>query len=240
MKVLKFTILAVFVTTFFVAESQTVPDCGSVSDVDGNVYSTIVIGGKCWMRENLRTTHYSDGKNVLPNPQIPNGNNSETLRFGLLYTWFSVLNGSEPTEETDGRVQGVCPDGWHVPSNFEWMNLEDVVGYKDYLRCGEDVNNVAKALCAEEEWQSETDNAAECSVAQDVKTNNATGFSVLPAGNFWNGQYAGFGTEAGFWTCSNGSDETSPIHFFYSQNAKVEINCTPKDAFYSVRCVKND
>ena len=224
----------------FAMAQPPVKDCGPVTDVDGNVYQTVLMGDECWMRENLRTTHYADGKAISPVPAVPNADTSLVATYGRLYTWFSVLNGSEPTEETDGRVQGPCPDGWHVPSNFEWMGLEDYVGYKDYYRCGTDVNNVAKAMSSSSGWQYDfMTHGATCCIIEDVATNNGTGFSVLPAGSVWNGQTEGFGTNTGFWTCSDGSPDTSPIHRFYYTNATVKINCTPKEAFYSVRCIKN-
>ena len=222
------------------AKSQTIRDCGTVIDIDGNEYQTIVMGGDCWMRENLRTVHYADGREITPAPEAPNNDPENISRYGRLYTWFSVLNGAEPTEETDGRVQGPCPTGWHVPANFEWMGLEDFVGYKDEYRCGTDVNNVAKALASTDDWQFDfLTKGAECCIIENTATNNGTGFSIRPSGNVWNGEAKGFGTMAGFWTCSDGSPDTSPIHYFYYTNATVEINCTPKEAFYSVRCVKN-
>ncbi len=222
------------------AQAPEIRDCGTVTDIDGNEYQTVMMGDECWMRENLRTTRYADGREILPAPQAPNNDPQNIFKNGRLYTWFTVLDKAEPTEETDGRVQGPCPDGWHVPSNFEWMGLEDFVGHKDYYRCGTDVNNVAKALASKESWQFDfLTQGAMCSIIDNVATNNSTGFSVLPAGSIWNGQPEGFGTDAGFWTCSDGSPDTSPIHRFYYTNATVEINCTPKEAFYSVRCLKN-
>ena len=215
-------------------------DCGILTDIDGNTYKTVLLGNECWMRENLRTTHYANGREIHPTPQSPGNNPQNVPEYGLVYNWFSVLNGAEPTEETDGRVQGPCPDGWHVPTNFEWMGLEDFVGYKDEYRCGTDVNNVAKALASPHGWQFDfLTKGTACCIIENSATNNSTGFSALPAGCIWNGESEGFGTEAGFWTCSDGSPDTSPIHRFYYTNATVEINCTPKEAFYSVRCVKN-
>ena len=220
--------------------AQDIRDCGTVKDIDGNEYQTVMMGEECWMRENLRTLHYADGRAITPIPETPNNDPQNIAHYGQLYTWYSVLDKSEPTEETDGRVQGPCPDGWHVPANFEWMGVEDFVGYKDYYRCGTDVNNVAKAMASKEGWQFDfLTKGAACCIIENVPTNNSTGFSVLPAGSVWNNQAEGFGTNAGFWTCSDGSPDTSPIHRFYYTNATVEINCTPKDAFYSVRCVKN-
>ena len=224
----------------FTMAQPPVRDCGTATDIDGNVYQTVVMGDECWLRENLRVTRYADGKAISPLPAVPNADSSLVAAYGRLYTWYSVLNGAEPTEETDGRVQGPCPDGWHVPSNFEWMGVEDFVGYKDYYRCGTDVNNVAKSMASADGWQFDfLTQGATCCIIEDVATNNKTGFSILPAGNVWNMQAKGFGSMAGFWTCSDGSPDTSPIHYFYYTNATVEINCTPKEAFYSVRCVKN-
>ena len=224
----------------FVVAQPPVKDCGTVKDIDGNDYQTVMMGDECWLRENLRTLHYEDGREIQPAPQAPNNDPQNITRYGRLYTWHSVLDKSEPTEETDGRVQGPCPDGWHVPANFEWMGVEDFVGYKDYYRCGTDVNNVAKAMASADGWQYDfMTQGATCCIIDNVATNNGTGFSVLPAGNFWNGMPDGFGKESGFWTCSDGSPDTSPIHRFYFTNATVEINCTPKEAFYSVRCLKN-
>jgi uncharacterized protein (TIGR02145 family) len=220
--------------------AQEIRNCGTVKDIDGNEYQTVIMGDECWMRENLRTLHYADGREIQPMPQAPNNDPQNINRYGRLYTWHSVLDKSEPTEETDGRVQGPCPDGWHVPANFEWMGVEDFVGYKDYYRCGTDVNNVAKAMASTEGWQYDfMTQGASCCIIENVSTNNGTGFCVLPAGNYWNGMADGFGKESGFWTCSDGSPDTSPIHRFYYTNATVEINCTPKEAFYSVRCLKN-
>ena len=241
MKLLRHTTLVIvmLMTTGFLY-AQDIRDCGTAKDIDGNEYQTVMMGEECWMRENLRTLHYADGRDITPTPEAPNNDPQNIARYGRLYTWYSVLDKAEPTEETDGRVQGPCPDGWHVPANFEWMGVEDFVGYKDYYRCGTDVNNVAKAMATNEGWQFDfLTKGAACCIIEDVSTNNATGFSVLPAGSVWNGQAEGFGTNAGFWTCSDGSPDTSPIHRFYYTNATVEINCTPKEAFYSLRCVKN-
>ena len=139
---------------FFILSSQLtaqdISNCGTVTDIDGNEYATVMMGDDCWMRENLRTLHYADGRAITPAPEIPNNDVQNIARYGRLYTWYSVLDNASPTEETDGRVQGPCPNGWHVPANFEWMGMEDFVGYKDYYRCGTDVNNVAKAMASKE------------------------------------------------------------------------------------------
>ena len=129
------------------------------------------------------------------------------------------------------------------------MGLEDFLGYKDEYRCGTDVNNVAKCLASKDAWKTVTpsvglslgasaESVQPCCIAENPSTNNASGMNVLPAGNFFNVNN-GFGTDCGFWTASDGSDVSSPIHHFYYANAVIEINCTPKEAAYSVRCLKD-
>mgnify|MGYP002621864082 CR=1 FL=1 len=222
--------------------------CGTVADIDGNVYQTVRLGKQCWMRENLRVTHYADGTPLklgavtdesAPFYYYPGGSSDNVGRYGLLYSWHTALHGAGPTEDEPSGVQGLCPDGWHLPSNFEWMGLEDFLGYKDEYRCGPDVNHVAKAMASLQGWQPDgTPRAPECSIIENPTTNNTSQLNILPAGSFWNGYY-GFGTNTGFWTASEGSDVTSPIHYLASANATVEINCTPKAAAYSVRCLKD-
>lgn len=228
------------------ASAQT--DCGTVTDYDGHVYATVQLGNQCWMRENLRVTHYADGTALQLGTTTdadgryyyyPDGSAAHVERYGLLYSWFTALNGAKPTEDVPSGLQGICPKGWHMPSNFEWMALEDFLGYKDEHRCGTDVNNVAKTMASQEGWYLDVmTKAPECSIMDDPVANNSSRLNILPAGSFWNSYY-GFGTNTGFWTASEGSDVTSPIHYLVNTNATVEINCTPKEAAYSVRCLKD-
>ena len=112
--------------------SQTISfgfNTGSVSDYDGNTYTTIKIGDQWWMAENLKTTHYADGT-AIPLVESPSGwynlgytdqaycyyNNSTEngSTYGALYTWEAARN--------------ACPSGWHLPSDAEWKQLEMYLG----------------------------------------------------------------------------------------------------------------
>jgi uncharacterized protein (TIGR02145 family) len=103
----------------------------SVTDIEGNVYNTVQVGEQCWLRENLKTTHYKNGTPI----NYPGTNNaawqSDTTGayawynneilwkeiYGALYNWFAAVN-----------LNGLCPEGWHVPTHDEWYELTDLIG----------------------------------------------------------------------------------------------------------------
>lgn len=90
-------------------------------DVDGNLYRTAIFGNQIWMTENLRTTKNSKGV------QISSIKTSEDVsQYGLLYDWQNAMNG-----ETEEEAQGICPEGWHIPSNAEWKELSDYLKTND-------------------------------------------------------------------------------------------------------------
>lgn len=92
-----------------------------VKDVDGNIYNTVKIGNQTWMQENLHVTHAPDGSEITGYAYI---NNPESIKkYGLLYTWDVSMNGSK-----NEGAQGICPVGWHIPSDDEWKQLEMALG----------------------------------------------------------------------------------------------------------------
>jgi len=104
----------------------------TVTDIDGNVYPVITIGEQTWMAENLRVTRYRNGDTISttfsPTEDISfedqpeyhwayNGIESNAAIYGRLYTWYVVND-----------TCGLCPQGWHIPSDIEWKTLTDYVG----------------------------------------------------------------------------------------------------------------
>jgi len=85
-------------------------------DADQNSYKTAVFGDQTWMVENLKTTHSADGKAI--ESMVYNNNDSNVAVYGRLYTWNEAMNDS-----VNEGVQGICPDGWHLPSDAEWTKL---------------------------------------------------------------------------------------------------------------------
>ncbi|MDY6347568.1 MAG: FISUMP domain-containing protein [Bacteroidales bacterium] len=200
----------VYGQVFEVILKAQVEHCGTVTDVDGNVYNTVKLGSQCWMQENLRVTRYqkddgtpedeitlgtayhSDGVGRM----LPEDDSSKVVKYGYLYSWLAAMNNAPASNTNPSGVRGACPVGWHVPSNKEWNQLQDFVK-SQYLQygCNCDSNYLAKSFCSTE-WDSDT---AECAVGNNPKTNNATGFSAQPASVYTNSPHK-VGYDAWFWS----------------------------------------
>jgi uncharacterized protein (TIGR02145 family) len=120
----------------FTATAKAKNEIGTVTDVDGNVYKTVKIGKQTWMAENLKVTHYADGTaltEVTDNTEWKNlpadnhaycyVNNNKNTEYGIMYTRNSALRDVEGSRENPSGIQGIAPDGWHIPSEAEWNEL---------------------------------------------------------------------------------------------------------------------
>lgn len=212
-------------------------------DIDGNVYNVVKIGQQCWMRENMKTTHFPDGTEItefttsLPYTWTPGRWTEGTVDiFGYLYNWPAAKYNANPEDTL--MVQGLCPDGWHLPSKSEWETLFAYTGSQSQYQCNGDATKIAKALAGTQYWMS--DNSS-CAVGNDLSTNNATGFSILPAGEFgW-----GVGTLTTFWTSSyqglspNGVFHLAHIKSLIYFNGELHSETADHDMVCSVRCLRN-
>ena len=218
----------------------------TVTDVDNNVYNTVQIGDQCWMKENLKTTHYADGSNITSSGTIvqssytyPNGVSSNVDTYGYLYNWYAVMHGASATAANPSGIQGVCPDGWHVPSNAEWVQLSDYVRTKQEWLCNNNSTNITKALAANNNWNIVTGTYSNsCSPGYSQEGNNMSGFSALPAGFRYSNAigFTGFGTGAYFWSTTYGNNGIDYYCIYYSFS-DVEYNHNPLTYWLSVRCV---
>lgn len=155
-------------------------DCGTVSDHEGNRYKTVRIGTQCWMAENMRCkTSPSTGANILECPAVGYSYSGKkayyyednpgyaTEGYGLLYNWcasvdtFNVSLGETSTntsyDQTSsaifaGNRRGICPEGWHIPSDSEWDTLIRYVSGQQEYRCNGYTAYIAKALASTEGW----------------------------------------------------------------------------------------
>jgi uncharacterized protein (TIGR02145 family) len=204
----------------------------SVKDIDGNVYSTVVIGKYKWMQENLKTTTYNDGTKI-PNVteqstwlHLNNGafclyNNNESYAdtFGLLYNWYAVNTGR------------LCPNGWRVPTDEEWKYLEGYadtkypVGDSQWDKPGLRGYDAGQRLKATSGWR------------RGVTGTDYFGFSALPGGEHLSRFYAG--GSSGFWWSSTEASASSAWYRNLIYSFEYAARDThPKRMGFSIRCLK--
>lgn len=199
----------------------------TVTDIDGNNYKTIRIGNQVWMKENLKTTHYSNGDSIgttwpatyyYMNESKPkyqwayNGKDSLTNIYGRLYTWYAA---------TDNR--NICPTGWHLPSYSEWKTLIDYLG---------------KGMVAHSKLK-ETDTIHWKSPNADAT--NESGFTGLPGGSHWDSVFLDMGTCGHYWSSSQEAAEWSyrTLLNFEAFDATYLLNSASPKIGWSVRCIED-
>ena len=234
-------------TTGTTITAQPCPGTPTVTDVDGNVYNTVQIGEQCWMRENLKTTKYANGTTIPLGTDTssttayryyPDDNSANVTDYGYLYNWVAVMHGAASSNANPSGVQGICPDGWHVPSSAEWDQLLGYVSSQSQSVCGSSISN-AKALASETGWNSwNSSTSTNCAVGNNPSANNATGFSARPAG-IYSGNYYHFGHLANFWSATQYNSGKAYGRSLQSDKANVIWGHTTKDDGYSVRCIRN-
>jgi uncharacterized protein (TIGR02145 family) len=196
-------------------------DFSSCTDYDNNNYTTVQIGAQTWMEENLKSTHYSDGTNAAYYDYDHDPNNS--LIYGRLYAWPSVMNGAASSNTNPSNVQGICPDGWHLPSVAEWQQFAAFLGG----------SNIAGGKL------KETGNAHW--INPNAGATDETGFTALPAGiwAFWD-EFQWLGDHGAFSTSTGNLPmvEVTGIMLQTSNGIMTFGDFHPDDAL-STRCVKN-
>ena len=231
-----------------IVDGQPCPGTPTLTDIDGNIYNTVWIGTQCWMKESLRTTKYPDGTILDSFPtntdnaywMYAENNGSPWTKpiVGLLYSWAAVMNEAESSNSSPSGVQGICPDGWHVPSSAEWNHLKDYVSSQSQYICGDDNTNIGKALADTAWWSSST---TPCSVGFEPNSNNATGFSARPAGHF--ASWTTFGIYSCFWSSTEINSDCAVEILLQSNWPGVYVQDIapngPKNYAYSVRCVRD-
>ena len=216
----------------------------TVTDYDKHVYNTVQIGTQCWMRESLRCEHYSNGTKIEEGSTTSsstaycyhaNGNQSNDSIYGLLYNWKAVMGTSSSSSSNPSGVQGVCPSGWHVPSDAEFTQLVSYMSSQNSHACGGTSTYIAKALASTTGWGATVN---ECAVGNSAFLNNDAGFSAYPAGYYY-GSTGNFGSNAIFWTTTQTSGTAATGRYLRYSYADVRSATYDKIDAFSVRCLKN-
>ena len=219
----------------------------AVTDVDGNQYNAVVLGEQVWMKSNLRTTHFRDGSPILNGgtdtfslelPCYFQSTATPSISNGLHYNWAAV---------NDPRA--LCPEGWHVPTDEEWAEMEKYVSSQQQYVYGYESVNIAKALASQEGWKKYPEVGIP---GHHPEANNATNLSIVPAGYYaWEYNPTNYGYEAIFWSATEGPDVLysqypgsqrdyfASVHKMYGTKPRMITTGSLKYCGFSVRCVRD-
>jgi len=221
----------------------------TVTDVDGNVYPIVKIDAQWWMAENLKVTKYNNSDNITTGLDDADwsaatygayaiyphdggyseddvdgiGSNEEMLAaYGVLYNWYAV---------NDSR--GLCPVGWHVPSDDEWNGLGNYLGGE--LEAGGKLKSTRTEPLPHPRWQTPNNDAT-----------NESGFTGFPGGRrIHNGEFITIGAAGYWWSSTIKDDYTDDPGTEYALgrwlsyfDGNLKRGRYPKEVGFSVRCIK--
>ena len=191
----------------------------TVTDIDGNTYSTVTIGNQVWMAENLKVTKNPAGTAITRTCYDNSTSNCDT--YGGLYDWATMMNGAASSPANPSGVQGICPTGWHIPSDAEWTELTTFLG-------GTTVAGGKLKETGTTHWYSPNTGAT-----------NSSGFTALPGG-YLSGSSFIFLEAYGNWWSSTQNSSTHAKYLCMLYNAKSVVQSQyPKSYGYSVRCIQD-
>jgi uncharacterized protein (TIGR02145 family) len=206
--------------------SFTTKRSNAISDIDGNYYNIVTIGDQVWMANNLNTTRYASGDYLM------NGTGAGEIPYGVYAPMWFAYNDVISYVETYGRLytgyavignQNICPAGWHVPNNDEWMELIDHLG-------GLSVAGGALKEAGFDHW-----------ISPNVGATNSSGFTALPHGirRQTLGTFAMLGRTGSFWTSTEYGSDAAYAKILNTANESVEETTNMKIIGHGVRCVKD-
>jgi len=253
-------LLAVCLTTAVHAQSQTVTvtECDTVTDCDNLKYPTVRLGNVCWMSKNLATESCVALGNVYAYESTLHTDVAANVAAnGLLYDEIAVMQDS--SVDANGHVQGICPDGWYLPT----------VAYFEQLKAKYSADDLAKAVASRNFWFNVETPPITYTINHDPVArpcspqyqgpdylNDASYFSAIPAGAWYDnlggnmdtlsglgGREFDPGKDAHFWSSSTqpGSDSTG--YFFRLGIVTYDVVALAYDALKygrSVRCLRDE
>jgi len=198
-------------------DGQACPNTPTVTDIDGNTYSTVRIGNQCWTRENIRTLHWPDGTAI-------SSSNITTPALGAVvagYRYlFTDMMASATATATSEKTRGICPIGWHLPSNADYSELVTYVKTKPEFV---ENNYSGKALAAPYGWNSTYSVGA---VGYNQTTNNAAGFTMVQNSTSVLGSFAEmWSTDMREWDLSNSLNDFHLYSTVPSSTSRFGVRC---------------
>lgn len=208
--------------------SSGIQNGSGVTDIDGNIYTSVIIGDQEWMVENLRTTKYSDGTLISNDTVIdtlsylPSGacfnyehDSKYESTYGKLYDWYAVETGK------------LAPKGWHVPTDAEWKVLTD------YLAANGHTGTEGTALKSKSGWNDNW-NGTSGNGTDDY------GWNGLPGGYLdYEGNFSGIGQDGLWWSSSQYYTSSAWYRYLGNYDANVNRSSFNKNYGCSVRCLRD-
>ncbi len=206
------------------------PCAGITSFVyEGQTYNTVEIGSQCWMEENLNVGTRIDGVvNQTDNGTIEkycydnDNNNCDT--YGGLYQWDEIM-----LYTTTQGAQGICPTGWHLPTDNEWKTMEMYLGMTQSQAgaTGSRGTDEGVKMKSTSGWNNNGNGT------------NSSGFNALPGGGSYNGTFITLGNYGRWWSSSEYSGTYAWYRGLWCNSGKVNRYSNEKTIGFSVRCLKN-
>jgi uncharacterized protein (TIGR02145 family) len=194
---------------------------------DGKKYVYVTIGTQTWMAENLN--YEVSGSKCGDGSSLSEANTSTCDTYGRLYNWATAMalpsncNSSTCSSQVGTKHKGICPSGWHIPSDAEWTTLTDFVG---------GLSNAGTKLKAKSGWNPYNGVPA---------GTDAYGFSALPGGDGGSdGSFYDVGIVGSWWSATeyNASYAWDRGMGYYGIDV-YRYDDAGKSYFFSVRCLKD-
>jgi len=230
---------------------------GGLKDIDGNFYNTVKIGNQVWMAENLKTTKFANGTAIpLVNTNSTwdaltatskaycwyNDDIANKATYGALYTWAAAMNGAASVIANPSGVQGVCPTGWHLPSDAEWTQMENYLadnGYNYDGTTGGGGAKIAKAMSNISGWSAYSGVGAVGNTDYPAYRNKS-GFTALPGGlRAFSGEFYQIGDYGCWWSTTEAGAASALNRLIYYVVSNVGSFTYSKEVGFSVRCVRD-
>ena len=219
---------------------------GTATDQDGNTFEWINYGTQDWAIENAEVVTYRDG---TPIPQVTDANTWSNLTIGAwcyynndpskgkLYNWYAVMGIHDDDESTPNKE--FAPNGWHVPSDAEWITFENylIANWYNFNGTKETPGIIAKAMASTSGWIMSSNIGA---IGNNQYLNNRSGFNALPVGNcFYDGSFIYEGYDAHFWSSTEYDTSYVWAPNLYNSYSHLFHGIFRKNNGFSVRFVRD-
>ena len=212
---------------FFSTQNGGGMGCQGVTSVSyqGQVYHTVEIGGQCWFKENL---NYNTGNSWCYEDSSYNCD-----IFGRLYDWETIMNGASSSNSVPSGVQGICPQGWHVPSDEEWKILEGTVDTQYGVGDPEWDEREYRGFDAGKHLKSTT------GWFNNENGDNSSGFTALPGGYKYGGNFYALSKSATFWSSRDAGISWAWLRHIYYSSDEISRYYYYQAVGKSLRCIKD-